>query len=682
MVSPFMAFSKGVFQGYNEMRQQEKEFLYEMELLKQRGINEEAKIVGPNMFTLMGQTSNGAPRTYELFPTATTEMGYGSAEERQQQNLIQFYQITDTPIGKVIPGIDIDPDETVHDWLKIHDKVGFTNMLQRHDVLGRGWVKRNTRKPNEVNGRYQYSFGEAFALQQGHPLGSRFLTIAKGEIPISENINTILHAYWGRNGAFIDAININAYGPGYNNDKNTLFTKMLEVNNISGVNMGLSVDEVIDNHTNKYGPLYWQAYLEAEDHFKNVRFSNGQLDQGSRHGLMNIIEDPRYSSVFKKKDSNGDLVYDFENINTFFRMGSRGSHQVHDGMKYYTITDSDDFIKNVLQLDGGLKDMRSRANSSLSALTTISMIENTFPRALQNMKFDPGTGEIIDADGKRYNLEDEATKELFFTGIAANLVEFGVGLLSTDGAWSQIKQLVTATGLTFENGEDIAKANFMDKLVDSAGNISIRKMLNEVLIYQVATALQGGTGGRTISDQDVARVSNALGHTLFTTPRMQYTRLQTLKRMMRKIYNLNSAYATARDVQGYKAADLVSQVMIGQRIDDMDSGSAATWIKNEIENEEQVILQSMGAITKPWSLETNLEGITEANQFIPQGWGSAKGQYDTEYYRKNPKEMTPQMEHFIGLSIKEQRDKVTQFSYWQRRNADLIKVGEPEEKDI
>jgi hypothetical protein len=163
---------------------------------------------------------------------------------------------------------------------------------------------------------------------------------------------------------------------------------------------------------------------------------------------------------------------------------------------------------------------------------------------------------------------------------------------------------------------------------------------------------------------------------------MQYTRLQTLKRMMRKIYNLNSAYATARDVQGYKAADLVSQVMIGQRIDDMDSGSAATWIKNEIENEEQVILQSMGAITKPWSLETNLEGITEANQFIPQGWGSAKGQYDTEYYRKNPKEMTPQMEHFIGLSIKEQRDKVTQFSYWQRRNADLIKVGEPEEKDI
>ena len=29
-----------VFQGYNEMRQQEKEFLYEMELLKQKGENE------------------------------------------------------------------------------------------------------------------------------------------------------------------------------------------------------------------------------------------------------------------------------------------------------------------------------------------------------------------------------------------------------------------------------------------------------------------------------------------------------------------------------------------------------------------------------------------------------------------------------------------------------------------
>ena len=129
---------------------------------------------------------------------------------------------------------------------------------------------------------------------------------------------------------------------------------MLEVSNVSGVNMGLSVDEIIDNHTNKYGPLYWQAYLEAEDHFKNVRFSNGQLDQGARHGLMSIIEDPKYSSVFMKKDSNGDLVYNFENINTFFRMGSRGSHQVHDGMKYFSITDSDDFIKSVLHLDCGI----------------------------------------------------------------------------------------------------------------------------------------------------------------------------------------------------------------------------------------------------------------------------------------------------------------------------------------
>ena len=679
MVSPFMAFSKGVFQGYNEMRQQEKEFLYEMELLKQKGVNDAAKIEGPNMFTIMGQTSNGTPRTYELFPKSTTEMGYGSTEEREQQDLIEFYQVTNTPIGQVIDDINIDSDLTVHDWLQTHDKVGFTNMLQRHDVLGRGWVRRNTRKPNEVNGRYQYSFGEAFALQQGHPLGGRFLTIAKGEVPISENINTILHAYWARNGAFIDAID--AYGPGYGGDKNTLFKKMLEVSNVSGVNMGLSVDEIIDNHTNKYGPLYWQAYLEAEDHFKNVRFSNGQLDQGARHGLMSIIEDPKYSSVFMKKDSNGDLVYNFENINTFFRMGSRGSHQVHDGMKYFSITDSDDFIKSVLRLDGGIEDMRSRASSSLSAITTINMIENNFPLSLQNMKFDTKTVELIYKNNKRYNLKDEDTRELFFTGIAANLVEFGVGILSVDGAWSQIKQLVTATGLRFENGEEIAKANFMDKLVDSGGNISIRKMLNEVSIYQVATALQGGTGGRTISDQDVARVSNALGYTLFsTTPRMQYIRLQTLKRMMRKIYNLNSAYATARDVQGYKAADLVSQMMIGQRIDDMDSGSVAEYIKNEIEKEEQVILQSMGAIAKPWSLETNLEGITEANQFIPKGWTSAKGQYDTEHYEG--KTMTPQMEHFIGLSIEEQRSKVTQFNYWQRRNAGLIKKSKQEEEEI
>ena len=59
-------------------------------------------------------------------------------------------------------------------------------------------------------------------------------------------------------------------------------------------------------------------------------------------------------------------------------------------------------------------------------------------------------------------------------------------------------------------------------------NAARRRYLNYVIAYSVASALQGGTGGRTISDQDVQNVLNFLTGTM-STPENEYAVMGLLR---------------------------------------------------------------------------------------------------------------------------------------------------------
>ena len=60
-------------------------------------------------------------------------------------------------------------------------------------------------------------------------------------------------------------------------------------------------------------------------------------------------------------------------------------------------------------------------------------------------------------------------------------------------------------------------------------NTAKRKYLNYMIAYTVAAAMQGGTGGRTISDQDVQNVLRALSLTLGGTPKSEYEVYEDMK---------------------------------------------------------------------------------------------------------------------------------------------------------
>ena len=71
--------------------------------------------------------------------------------------------------------------------------------------------------------------------------------------------------------------------------------------------------------------------------------------------------------------------------------------------------------------------------------------------------------------------------------------------------------------------------------------LAIRQYHKYMLAYQLAAAIQGGTGGRTISDQDVQNILSALNFGFFTEAKLERETLQEAKKMMTSIYEYNTA---------------------------------------------------------------------------------------------------------------------------------------------
>jgi hypothetical protein len=662
MVSPFMAFSKGLFQGYNEQRNMERRFHYDMALndfqLKQ-------KIKQPAMFQIIGQDSGGKMTTHNLFEMPNKDI-YATEPERQDEILTRFFNST---------------NDKMLDALQEKDEAGYYDLIAKGDILFNNWVKRNTKQSTQPNGKTQYTWGDTFALSANHPLGARFKKIAMGQLPMSLDRDKIVRNYRATNGEYYEAINMKEYGEAFQNDKNLLINTILDIHQDNGNNLGRGVDEIVDDYINKYKPEYFQAYAQASEHFQNVRFSNGALDQDARLGIQEIINTPKYELLFKDPDGS----YNLENIHKFLRLGSSSVHRIDSGgPTYVTINSADEYIKTVMQYKNGLEDVQARGDATIMALDTLTELEQMYPPELQAMEL--RNGILVDPTGVNKETYDPNTEEgkkkladKFFTGVTANIVTTLVGALSEEGAWGQIQSLIGSANLTFGKNDSLKtkmRATFMSRIKGPAGNISTRKMLQEILIYQVAAALQGGTGGRTISDNDVARISNALGNTLFSTPEMQYSRLSTLKRMLLRMYEVNQAYANARDVQGIKAADMLSKMLLGARLDQMNSRTMAKLITTEL---EQVPVKTVENVRKERTSKGMRFGnyiITSQSQLIPPGYKMTRNPngpptitYDTDA------ELTDIHRDFLALEPARQRQIFNGWKVYLKKNPYLIEKG-------
>ena len=95
--------------------------------------------------------------------------------------------------------------------------------------------------------------------------------------------------------------------------------------------------------------------------------------------------------------------------------------------------------------------------------------------------------------------------------------------------------------------------------------LAIRQYHKYMLAYQLAAAIQGGTGGRTISDQDVQNILSALNFGFFTEPELEKATLQEAKKMMTSIYEYNTALKSKDTKVQYSAIKARELLFEGKR---------------------------------------------------------------------------------------------------------------------
>ena len=103
-----------------------------------------------------------------------------------------------------------------------------------------------------------------------------------------------------------------------------------------------------------------------------------------------------------------------------------------------------------------------------------------------------------------------------------------------------------------------------EKSAEVIRKLAMRQYHKFMLAYQLAAAIQGGTGGRTISDQDVENILRALNFGFFTPASVELAVLETAEDMLQTIYKYNNALLSS-DVNKVHAGLKTRQMLKDQK---------------------------------------------------------------------------------------------------------------------
>tara|TARA_R100001015_G_scaffold5804_1_gene2259 strand:+ start:2355 stop:5159 length:2805 start_codon:yes stop_codon:yes gene_type:complete len=153
----------------------------------------------------------------------------------------------------------------------------------------------------------------------------------------------------------------------------------------------------------------------------------------------------------------------------------------------------------------------------------------------------------------------------YWAGKAADLV--GIDFTDSDAVLEQGRKYITQARINLKRSGNLEESqdalNAMEKdLQDIAkrgatnAKYAQREFFTLVLAYEVAAAIQGGTGGRTISDQDVALIFRGLRQRFTDAPQAQVAALQGVKAMLTRFeHRSGMLMADAKSQAAYLTAE-------------------------------------------------------------------------------------------------------------------------------
>ena len=577
MVSPFMAFAKGAFQGYNEMQAEKRAFDYEM-LLQDKKNEAKKQIESPPMFSVLG----AGGKKIEYFELPDSKMY--DTEKMYWDEFTRRYH-TDIRLGN---------KDYLENLEKI-DPLAYNNLRNEYDNMAYTWLEQHQPKTPTSSGRMLLVTGDANVFQRSHPWGERFLDIAMQRIPRGDQEQMINDFIDSDGNQWLQSNDFNAKEWGVKSYRD-LISHIIEIKSNK-----IDADRSIRYYLNNYGAKNFRVYENLKPTLDIIRQNKGYLRQ---QNIDMIQETLKANADFKVTDVDRvyteeeiiDLPWDLKALQELFSIASPTVHDQKSGAYVnMRILDPKEFATDVLQLGNqGIETYRPRWEASIDAVNHIDQLLELLDtnqiwteEEIEKGHAPPGTTVGTYKGSKRKNI---------YGAVAVGFKLFE-GLFGEGGAFDQVKSILGRYGLTYTGPGGIDGA--IDRLksrVTTGTNISRRDVLTELLAYQIAAAIQGGTGGRTISDKDVLIIKKALGATVFTTDGIQKARLLQVRRMMTDMGKVAELYVHAPDIETLKSAHMTSQFAFGVGLRKVSTSWAATYIeglgsegnRNYIPSEEQI----------------------------------------------------------------------------------------------
>lgn len=152
--------------------------------------------------------------------------------------------------------------------------------------------------------------------------------------------------------------------------------------------------------------------------------------------------------------------------------------------------------------------------------------------------------------------------------------------------------------------------------VEGVGQVSkrllaVRQYYKFILAYQVAAAIQGGTGGRTISDQDVENILSALNFDTYSAPEAEKATLNEVIRMMERIAVVDGAYSSGN----------VSDIYAAIAYEKLEDRAGASFRPTVFD----VITEAAMRLRQPGARDRSATGVQEAQNFLEAVDGTDQG---------------------------------------------------------
>jgi len=533
MVSPLMAFAKGAFEGYNQIKEEERAAAAELASTKQTAT---AKAMAEgNFYTSVGE---GGLQTHGFQLSEAKNQG-----DRYVENIQNFTK---------------------------HLSPGYMTYLQEND----------TQRYNSIMGD-MYSNISRYKKLEGQTLESGVELIPKAKIMP----DILANPYWGPHLAKVFAGNVDGtYTVSYEDGDNIAVKNERPDFVTHGFNGTEDFNKFAFFHANRKndtsvttpeqaGSVYWQKYSKiAPLYVSNLLVRDGEnismmqsaegksytvgmaLEEIAKGGIVdqNLIDNLDVTIQHWNQTAGKDAPITNNTLIKGLQLAASNSHDMSGQSDSYNRMIEGNkggvYLKEVLELD--VEQIGSKVNAAREAKTTVGNIRKVFHKHLKLNQHPPSSD------------------------LANNVIQFYSAFFEEGNIGSQLSSIKDRALKQF--GVDVSDSALTiiaesHKAIESAGTNkqakdgAILEFYTNMLAYQLAVAIQGGTGGRTVSDQDVINMKNAFGKRLFSNGVVQLAVLNEIDGFLSDVVDTNKFLLQARDgsVSDAKAANALHKIKAG-----------------------------------------------------------------------------------------------------------------------